>query len=328
MLCTSVVGRSMKNAQSIDVSVVIVNWNTRDVLRDCLRSVFAHSGTSSLEVIVVDNGSTDGSPEMVRREFSQVNLLACPDNRGFAGANNLGMSIATGRYILLLNSDTIVMDDAIRKTVAYANMHPDTAVVGCRILNPDRSLQRSCFMFPSILNLLLFSTYLYQLFPTNRFFGREQMTWWRRNDAREVDVVTGCYMFVRKEAIDDVGLMDERFFMYYEETDWCFRFKAKGWKNRFTPSASIIHIGGASSAKLGAQRARIKNRSFVRYVFKHWSKPRACIGLLAISFFYAVRLAILVPKRLLRASAHDEKLIENHWVGLKDIMNYRRHLAS
>jgi GT2 family glycosyltransferase len=314
--------------KSVDVSVLIVNWNTCELLRDCLRSVYAQSGAGECEIIVIDNGSTDGSPEMVRREFAEVRLLASPDNLGFAAANNLGISIATGRYILLLNSDTLVLDDAIEKTVAYADRHPDAAVVGCRILNPDLSLQHSCFMFPSILNLFLFSTYLYQAFPRNRFFGREQMSWWQRDDDREVEVVTGCYMLVRKEAIDDVGPMDDQFFMYYEETDWCFRFKRKGWKNRFTPTAKIIHIGGASAAKLGAQRAKIKNRSFVRYIFKHWSKPRAVIGLLAIAFFYAIRLMILVPKRLLHSSLHDEKLIENHWVGLKDIMTYRRHLAS
>jgi GT2 family glycosyltransferase len=318
----------MKVGTPVDVSVLVVNWNTCDLLRDCLRSVYAQSGAGDCEVIVIDNGSTDGSPEMVRREFGEVRLLASPENLGFAAANNLGISIATGRYILLLNSDTIVLDDAIEKTVAYADRHPDAAVVGCRILNPDLSLQHSCFMFPSVLNLLLFSTYLYQLFPNSRFFGREQMTWWQRDDDREVEVVTGCYMLVRKQAIDDVGPMDDQFFMYYEETDWCFRFKSKGWSNRFTPVAKIIHIGGASAAKLGAQRAKIKNRSFVRYLFKHWSKPRAVIGLLAIGFFYAIRLVILVPKQLFHSSLHDEKLIENHWVGLKDLVTYRRHLAS
>jgi GT2 family glycosyltransferase len=318
----------MEVVRSYEVSVIIVNWNTCDLLRDCLRSVYAQNGADAWEIIVVDNASTDGSPEMVRREFADVKLIASPDNLGFARANNLAMSSATGRYILLLNSDTIVLNEAIGKSISYADRHPDTAVVGCRILNPDLSLQSSCFMFPSILNLLLFSTYLYRLFPKSRFFGREHMTWWERNDAREVEVVTGCYMLVRKEAIEEVGQMDDQFFMYYEETDWCFRFRAKGWKNRFTPDGEIIHIGGASSAKLGAQRTRIKNRSFVRYIFKHWSKPRAAVGLLAFAFFYAIRLALLIPKRSLQSSLRDEKLIENHWAGLKDILSYRKHLAS
>jgi GT2 family glycosyltransferase len=318
----------MELAAPYEVTIVIVNWNTRELLFDCLRSIYTQAGVDDWEVIVVDNASADGSVDMVRSEFADVNLIASPSNLGFAAANNLAMSMARGRYVLLLNSDTVVLDDAISKTVAYADRYPDAAVVGCRILNPDLSLQNSCFMFPSLLNLLLFSTYLYRLFPNNRFFGREQMTWWLRDDAREVEVVTGCYMLVRREAIADVGLMDDQFFMYYEETDWCFRFIAKGWKNRFTPEGRIIHIGGASAAKLGAQRTRIKNRSFVRYVFKHWSRPRAAVGLLAFAFFYAIRLLFLVPKRFLQSSARDKLLIENHWAGLKDMLGFRKHLAS
>jgi GT2 family glycosyltransferase len=265
---------------------------------------------------------------MVRREFSQVILLTNSVNRGFAAANNQGMALAKGRYVLLLNSDTIVLDRAIEKTVAYADRNPNTAVTGCRILNPDGTLQNSCFMFPSILNWFLFSTYLYRLFPRSRFFGREQMTWWSRNDSREVDVVTGCYMLIRKEAIDQIGPMDERFFMYAEETDWCYRFKAKGWNNRFTPEAAIIHIGGASAVKLGAQRAQITNRSFVRYMFKHWSKPRALIGVYMLALFYLIRLALLAPKQLFTRGLNDRKLLENHWIGLKDILSYRRHRLS
>ena len=245
----------MTNAIPIDVSVIIVNWNTIDLLRACIASVFNATRSINFEVIVIDNASADGSVEMVRQEFGKAIVIANAKNVGFAAANNQGMAIATGRYVLLLNSDTIVLDGAIEKTIAYADRWPDTAALGCRILNPDRSLQNSCFMFPSLLNLLLFSTYLYRLFPRSRFFGREQMTWWDRDDAREVDVVTGCYMLVRKQAIDEVGMMDSGFFMYAEETDWCYRFKSKGWKNRFTPDAEIVHLGGASAAKLGSRRA-------------------------------------------------------------------------
>jgi len=166
---------------SPDVSIVIVNWNTREILRDCLRSVYENAGPVDLHVIVVDNASTDGSVEMVKSEFEKVQLIANSENRGFAAANNQGMAVATGRYVLLLNSDTVVLDGAIAKTVAFADVHPEAAVVGCRVLNPDRSLQRTCFMYPSVLNLLLAATYLNKLFPRSRFFGRERMTWWDRD---------------------------------------------------------------------------------------------------------------------------------------------------
>jgi GT2 family glycosyltransferase len=317
----------MTETPFIDVSVIIVNWNTRDLVRQCLRSLYVQIPSISFEVIVVDNGSTDGSVEVIQLEFPQVKLLVNRDNRGFAAANNQGMAIAQGRYLLLINSDTIVLDRAIDKTVAYADLHPDTAVTGCRVLNTDRSLQNTCFMFPSILNWLLFSTYLYRLFPGNHFFGREQMTWWARDDAREVDVVTGCYMLVRKEAIEEVGPMDERFFMYAEETDWCYRFRANGWKNRFTPDAEIIHFGGASAAKLGARRAELANASFVQYMFKHWSRPRAIIGVYMIALFYVSRLSVLIPKQLFKRHLGNQKLIENHWAGLKDILSYKLGLS-
>jgi GT2 family glycosyltransferase len=209
-----------------EVSVVVVNWNTQDILRDCLKSIYEQAGEIDLEVIVIDNASTDGSVEMVKKDFPQVTLIENSQNRGFAAANNQGIDISKGRYVLLLNSDTVVLDNAIAKTVAFADSHPKAAIVGCRVLNPDQTLQPTCFMFPSILNMLLSSTYLYKIFPKSKFFGREQMTWWDRSDVREVDVVTGCFMLIRRKAIQQVGTMDEQFFMYGEETDWCYRWPA------------------------------------------------------------------------------------------------------
>ncbi len=219
-----------------EISIIIVNWNTRDVLCDCLRTLYQQAGGIDFEVIVVDNASTDSSAEMVKVRFPNVILIENHENRGFAAANNQGMAIARGRYVLLLNSDTVVPDDTMPKMVAFAYNHPEAAVVGCRVLNPDGTLQPTCFMFPSLLNMVLSSTYLYKLFPGSKFFGRERMTWWDRNDAREVDVVTGCFMLVRREAIEQIGLLDEYFFMYGEETDWCYRFKQAGWKVIFTPA--------------------------------------------------------------------------------------------
>lgn len=308
----------------LDVSIIVVNWNTRDLLRDCLHSVLVATQSVAYEVIVVDNASADGSVAMLEREFPAVSVVANGVNLGFAAANNQGIRLARGRYVLLLNSDTIVMDRAVDKTVAFADRHPDTAVTGCRVLNPDGSLQHTCFMFPSLLNHLLFATYLYRLFPGSRFFGREQMTWWDRNDSREVDVVTGCYMLVRTDAIDRVGPMDDEFFMYAEETDWCYRFRTSGWRCRFTPDAQIVHIGGGSAPTLGSRRARITNRSFARYMFKHWSRPRAVAGVYLIALFYAVRLVALVPLRVFGRAGHRDVMYENHWAGLKDIMSYTR----
>jgi GT2 family glycosyltransferase len=281
-----------------DVSIIIVSWNTKDKLNDCLKSIYRQASKLTYEVIVADNASSDGSAEMVKREFSEVILLQNNENRGFAAANNIGMAVAQGRYILLLNSDTIVLDDAIGQVVSFADLHPESAVVGCKVLNPDGTLQRTCFMFPSLLNMLLSSTYLYKLFPWSKFFGREQMTWWDRNDVREVDVVTGCFMLVRREAINQVGLIDERFFMYGEETDWCYRFKQTGWKIVFAPVGEIIHLGGASSSKMAARMTLQLRGAILQFMAKHYSKATYILSCILTGAFFSLRVPFWLIKAI------------------------------
>ncbi len=293
-----------------EVSVVVVNWNTQDILRDCLRSIYEQCGEIELEVIVIDNASTDSSVEMVKKDFPQVTLIENPQNRGFAAANNQGIAVSKGRYVLLLNSDTVVLDNAIAKTVAFADNHPEAAVVGCRVLNPDRTLQPTCFMFPSILNMLLSSTYLYKLFPKNKFFGRERMTWWDRNDIREVDVVTGCFMLVRQNAIKEVGSMDEQFFMYGEETDWCYRFKQAGWKILFAPCAEIIHLGGQSAQKMATFMVVQIRKSILRFMKKHHGPIIYRIACVLTVIFLAVRLPIWSVIALFQRAQNGEAAIK------------------
>ncbi len=306
----------------MDVSIIIVNWNTRQILQDCLQSVYKQTQEIAFEVIVVDNGSADGSVDMIRSEFPQVRLIANPDNRGFAAANNQGIAVATGRYILLLNSDTIVLDGAIQKTVVFADGRPGAGVFGCRVLNADKTLQPTCFMFPSLLNMILSSTYLYKLFPHNHFFGRERMTWWDRSDIREVEVVTGCFLMVRTDAMQQVGLLDEAFFMYGEETDWCRRFKNAGWKILFTPDPQIIHLGGASS-KLNSAKMYIQLRkSILQFVRKHRSWPVYGLACLLVVLFLALRipywaLASLTPSR---DRAECRARLRTYALGIKEVL--------
>ncbi|OPX90608.1 MAG: N-acetylglucosaminyl-diphospho-decaprenol L-rhamnosyltransferase [Pelotomaculum sp. PtaB.Bin104] len=287
----------------MDLSVIIVNWNTRDILRDCLKSVYEQTTDIVFEVIVIDNASSDGSREMVRAEFPQVILIENTQNRGFAAANNQGMRICRGRYVLLLNSDTVVLDKAIQKVMSFADKHPEASVIGCKVLNPDKTLQPTCFMFPSLLNLLLSTTYLYKLFPCSRFFGREQMSWWDRNDVRQVDVVTGCFMLVRREAIEQVGLMDEDYFMYAEETDWCWRFKRAGWNNLFYPDSQIIHLGGQSSKQVRVAMIVQLRRAILQFIRKNYGALQYYLGSILVLIFYMVRipywlfLAVLTKER-------------------------------
>lgn len=241
----------------MDVSIIIVAWNVREMLRDCLKSVYEQTVGISFEVIYVDNASEDGSVDMVTKEFPKVKVIKNAENKGFIKANNQGIEIAQGRYVLLLNSDTIVLDNAIAKMIKFADAHPQAAVVGCKVLNPDRTLQRNCFMYPSLLNMFLSATYLYKIFPRSRFFGRERMTWWDFDSVREVQTVCGSCSLVRKKAVDQVGLMDEVYFVYGDDPDWCYRFKKNGWEIMFTPDGQIIHYGGQTTKQM-ARKFRLQ----------------------------------------------------------------------
>jgi GT2 family glycosyltransferase len=274
----------------MDVSVVIVNWNTEQLLNDCLQTIYDNTKLVEFEVIVVDNASSDGSVRMVKDRFPRAILIENSENLGYATANNKGIAVARGRYILVLNSDMIFVEDAISQACFFADEHPDAAVVGVRMLNRDRSLQRNTFMFPSLLNLFLAASYLQQLFPGSRFFGRERMTWWDWGGVREVDVITGCFMLARREAVDNVGLMDTDFFMYFEETDWCYRFKKAGWKNIFTPAAAVIHLGGESTKKNAGPMLLQHYSSMLLYFLKHRGRVSYTLACALLILFFLVRI--------------------------------------
>jgi GT2 family glycosyltransferase len=236
----------------LDVSVIIVNWNTASITCGCLKSVYEQTLGLEFEVIVVDNASHDGSAARIRREFPQAILIENTENRGFAAANNQGIAAARGRYVLLLNPDTIVLDGAIQKALRFADRNPKAAVVGCQVWESETRIQPTCFSFPSVWGLILRTLGLSRLFPGSPIFGKAMLSAWDRKTEREVDVVSGMFMLVRSEAIRQVGFMDEAYFIFAEETDWCWRFKRAGWRCIFTPEARIIHLdgGGKSTGQL------------------------------------------------------------------------------
>ena len=253
---------------SPDLSVILVSWNTCDELRACLDSVMAGVHGISAELVVVDNASSDGSADMVAQRFPDVRLVRNPENLGFAAGCNAGLEVATGRYLLLLNPDTIVLDDVLAATVRYLDKHPRVGAVGCRVLNDDGSLQRSCFRDPSVLNTLLSVTGLSKL-PWPRFLGREWMTDWPRDSERDVDVVTGCYLATRRDVVEDVGPLDAGYFFCGEEADWCRRMRDRGWVLRFAPVGEIIHLDGVAGRKLSERRDLLGMAGLVRYVDHH-----------------------------------------------------------
>jgi GT2 family glycosyltransferase len=268
--------------EKCELSVILVNWNTARLTCDCVASVFAAADSVDLEIILVDNASTDGSVDLMRRRHPSVRIIENGDNRGFAAANNQGMAAAGGRYLLLLNSDTIVLRDALRKTLDFADAHPDAGIVGCRLLNPDGSLQRSCFQYPSISNLLLSAFYLNKLFPRSRFFGKP----------RDVESVMGAFMLVRRNAYSAFGGMDEDYFMYGEETDWCRRCTRAGWRVMFTPDGCVTHFGGQSSRQVRMRSIVQLRLGILQYCFKHLGRLSYTAAGCLVSLFFLVRIPL------------------------------------
>ncbi len=307
----------------MDVSIVIVAWNVRQLLFDCLKSVFDETHGIAFEVLYVDNASQDGSVQMVREEFPDVRIIENEKNEGFIRANNQAIEIANGRYVLLLNSDTVVLDNAIAKMVEFADAREDAAVVGCKVLNPDRTLQRNCFMYPSVLNMLLAATYLYKVFSRSRFFGRERMTWWDFDDVSEVETVCGCCSLVRRKAIDQVGLMDEIYFTYGDDPDWCYRFKQAGWKILFTPEPQIIHYGGQNTKHMADKFSLQLHGSKLIFIRKFSNRLTFTCACICTSFFMLIRVpywlavAMLKPSRRREAMVTAATFCKGGWYGLR-----------
>ncbi len=243
----------------LDLSIVIVNYNTCDLLRDCLRSIYDSHGNLQYEVIVVDNASTDGSAAMVTAEFPQAELIVSHTNGGFAYANNLGLRQAgfgakgatsrqAARYALLLNPDTLLPPSALADMIAFMEARPQVGAAGPKLVKLDGSLDLACrrsFPTPEISFYRMVG--LSKLFPHSRRFGRYNMTFADPDSLLEVDSVVGAFMLVRREAIDQVGLLDEAYFMYGEDLDWAYQIKANGWKIYYNPAVTVTHVKRAAS---------------------------------------------------------------------------------
>ena len=233
----------------IDLSFIIVSWNARQYLKDCLTSIQEQTGGYSCEILVVDNDSCDGSPEMVESEFPNVRLVSTGENLGFAKANNVGINLSGGCYICLVNSDVIINSGAISELVYYLDSNPAIGMVGPRVCNADGSLQPSCRRRPGPWRLLCRALAADSLARRCPLLAGETMIDFNHDQERIVDVISGCFMMVRRSAVKDVGLLDEGYFMYAEDVDWCVRFGQKSWSIAFEPAATIIHFGGGSSKR-------------------------------------------------------------------------------
>lgn len=292
-----------------DISIIIVNWNANGHLINCLNSLskFKRSGW---EIIVIDNASTDGSPEEVETQFPQVKLIENKENLGFAKGNNIGIRASTGRYVCLINSDVIVLDGCIEKLIEFMDKNPSVGVAGPRILNPDRSLQVSCLHFPSLWNNLCQVLGFNKLFPKSVFFSEPFMKYWAHDEIRKVDSLSGCFWMVRRKAMDEVGLLDEDFFFYGEDIDWCRRFHNAGWDVVFYPGAEAIHIGRASSSNAPVRFYIELQKADLRYWRKHHGRLGQSAYWMIILLRQLVRLPVYVMVYIFRPGVRSNAIFK------------------
>lgn len=281
-----------------DVSVVVVSFNTCDMLRDCLNTLQERAGDVTYEIIVVDNASRDGSADMIAEEFPEALLIRSEKNLGFAGANNEGFEIARGRYIVLLNSDAFVEEGALPLSVRKMDEQPHVGLASGRLVGRDGSWQPSARMFPSVTNELLTLSGLGDKYPHSKFFGRMDRTWADPMEPAEVDWVPGAYSIIRREALESIGYFDRRFFLYYEEVDLCLRIKEAGYELWYWPDIVVVHIGGESArtvedaggmTKSGAQLTLWRMRSALLYHRKHHGYTGALAAMAAEAGFHQFR---------------------------------------
>lgn len=280
----------MPDTEPCKLSVVIVNWNTRQMLLDALASIYSAPPPFPFEVFVIDNASKDGSAEAVANAYPQVLLMANRDNKGYAEGNNQGIERAQGEFILLLNPDVILPEGGLQKAVAFLEADPKAGALGVKQVHPNGELQRSVRGFPSPLAIWWELIGFSRIFSSSPFFGAYRMTWFPYDRVAEVDQPMGTFLMMRRAVVEQIGGLDLAFPIFFNEVDWCLRCKRLGWKIYFTPEVEIIHYGGASTSQVGAAMAWESRRGLLRFYAKHynafWHLPlRLLIALL--SFPYA-----------------------------------------
>ncbi len=250
----------------VDLSIVVVNWNTRDLLRLCLASIYRNAADLDYEVIVVDNGSTDDSVEMVRLGFPGTIVVRNQENLGFARANNQAIRRCFGRHVLLLNSDAMLLWGSARQMVEHLDTNPRVGAVGGKLLNPDGTFQSSYADFPRLLGETLLLTGLSRWLLGSSYPSYSES---RSQDRRPVDWVSGAFLMVRRGALDTVGLLDEDYFMYTEEVDWCYRIRRRGWEIHYLPEAQAVHWSGGTSQLVPERKRAQLYRSKWLFMRKH-----------------------------------------------------------
>lgn len=308
---------------TIDLSLIIVNWNARQFLLECLQSIVETVGSLRTETIVVDNGSLDGSVDTVRARFPWAMIIENKYNLGFAKANNIGIRTSRGKYVGMLNSDVVVLGDCFRILYDYLETNPNVGIVGPKMLGPAREARRSTMSFPSLCNNAFRALALDSFFSRSRRFGQYLMAYREFTSVQEVDILNGFFWMIRREALDNVGLLDESFFFYGEDIDLCRRFERGDWLRVYHPGAACIHYGGASSARQPLRFFIEMQKANLQY----WKKHHGATG----SFAYRGILLVHHTLRLLgyslkcvlspRPSAEARYKMRRSWEALRWLLD-------
>lgn len=305
----------------MDLSVVILSWNTRALLRECLRSLARPQPGIEFEVLVVDNASEDDSREMVQREFPAVRLVVNEKNIGFGAGNNSALPHAKGRYILFLNSDTVIVEDALRNLVCYADQNPDIGIIGPKLLNGDGSLQYSCRRYPNLATGFFRNTPLGRLFPQNKFATDYLLQDWDHAEPRDVDWLSGAALMIRRDLVDQIGCFDDDYFMYCEDVDLCWRANHAAlpgsptpWRVTYYPDAVIYHLIGKSSDQVPTRMTYEFHRSQYLFYKKHyaqtfpfWARPLVPVGIVLRALGRLTQYRLLYWKKKLRGELKSQQ---------------------
>lgn len=299
-----------------DVSVVIVNWNTRDYLLDCIESLLAETHEVRVEIIVSDNGSVDGSVGSLRERHPDVVVIQNCENLGFAKANNIGFRRAQGRYLCLVNTDVIALDGVLDKLVAHMDANPDIGLLCPQTLTRELAVRQNCRKFPTLQNAAADYLMLRRLFPGNPRFEGRTLRMETYNSTHDAEVLSGCFLMVRREAYDKVGGLDEAFFFYGEDTDWCRRFHDAGWRNVYKADARAIHFGGGSTKAYPTKYYLTMEKADLIYWQKHHDRAEQLTYQLIKTIYHFVCILGWIPIHLIRRDDTSRLKLRGHTTNL------------
>lgn len=302
----------------MDVSILVVNYNTCQLTVDCLRSVYASKTEYRYEVILIDNNSSDDSVAVISEQFPQARLIENMQNTGFAKANNQGMEIAQGRYILLLNSDTIVQQDTLQTMVAFMDNNPLTGAAGCKVILPNGSLDKACRRgLPTPSASFYYAFGFSKLFPNSPRFNQYQLGYRDPDQEYPVDCLVGAFMLVRREMVEQVGGLDEDFFMYGEDIDWCYRIKQAGWGIHYYPRTQIIHVKGGSARKRPVKIIYEFHRAMILFHRKHYRRKYNLFVNGAVYLGVGLKLLLALLSNVVQPSRPAERPASSSGVEVK-----------